>query len=517
MILRPYQKELVNSTREAFRNGADAVCVQLPTGGGKTAVEAEILSSLSANNKTAWHISPRHELWNQASEHLQKWNTPHGVIAPGYNESKAFNVHVISKDTLTRRFDKIKTPPDYAIIDECHLNYSFQIDFRERFPDCKIIGFSATPERLSGEGLSKTNGGIYDTLIEGASIPYLTETGYLSPLRYFSPPIIGLQDLHRKGTEYDENELEVLLQKRKIYGEAIEHYRKYADKKPALVFTRSVKSAYETAERFTQAGYKFYALEGKSGSKERQTILNALRAGKIDGVVSCELFLYGLDIPNVEVGICLRPTLSRALYMQMVGRILRPSPGKESAMFFDHCGNLFEHQEPTAPGVPLHYLPYISWNFDGNEKRKRNKNDERLTSLRLCSNCYMYFEGNICPNCGTACGIKQREELKKVEAELTEIEPVSLTDRPPEEKKEFIDRIEKCVAEYSIIADSKAVADMIAIADELGNNAMWVYHKLNGERRVSVNIPLLTEIARVKGYKKGWVWMQREKLKGRIS
>lgn len=516
MKLRDYQTDIVSSARQAIHSSADAVCIQLPTGGGKTPIEVSILSSLNANNKTAWHISPRHELWNQASEHLKKWNTPHGVIAPGKNESKAFNIHVISKDTLTRRYDKIKNKPDYAIIDECHLNYTFQKEFREYYPDCKIIGFTATPERLSGEGLSKQGGGIYDTLIEGVSIPDLTSRGFLAPLRYFSPPITGIRELHRKGTEYDETELEELLKKKKIYGEAIEHYRKYADKKPALVFTRSVKSAYETAEKFNQAGYNFYALEGKSGSKERKTILDALRTGKIDGVVSCELFVYGLDIPNVEVGICLRPTLSRALYMQMIGRILRPSEGKQSAMFFDHVGNLYEHQEPHAPGVPLHYLDKIDWNFHGTEKRKRVKTDERLTTLRLCSNCYMYFEGNICPNCGTACGTKQREELKKVEAELTEIEPIALLDRPPEEKKEYIDRIESAVGRYSLVKDCQAVTDMIKIADELGNQPMWVYHKLNGEGRRSVNVSLLEEISRQKGFKRGWSWVQREKLKGRM-
>ena len=516
MILRDYQTDLINRTREAFISGADAVCVQLPTGGGKTPIQVSIINSIFGNKKRAWHISPRHEIQFQVAEHFKKWGITHGYIDANHKESKAYNINIISKDTLTRRWDKIKQAPDYAIIDECHLNYNFQIEFRKRFPDCRIIGMSATPERLSGEGLSKKNGGIYDVLIEGASIPDLTARNFLSKLRYFAPPIQGLDNLHRKGSEYDSDEVEQLLQKRRIYGEAIEHYRNYADGKPCLIFCRSIKAAEETAHRFSAAGYKFENIDGKFTRGARKNILDALRTGKINGVCSVDLFLYGLDIPRIEVGIMLRPTLSRALYMQMIGRILRPFEGKDSAVIFDHVGNLIEHQEPDFQGIPLHYLDKIHWNFDGTEKRKRNKNDERLTTLKLCSKCYLYFEGNICPNCGTACGIKQREELKKVEAELIEIIPVPLADRSPEEKKEYQDRINSCVERTGIQIDSGAVGEMKQIADELGYNALWVYHKLNQPNRLSVNQSLLAEIARVYNYKPQWAWVQSQKMKGKF-
>jgi len=508
MILRDYQTDIVNRARESFASDHNSACIQLPTGGGKTAIESDIISRLAKNGKIVWHIYPRNEIGHQVEDHFKKWNITFGQVKVGHTESRAFSVHLISKDTLVRRWDKIKRPPDYVIIDEAHLNYDFQIEFKTRFPECKIIGFTATPERLSGESLR----GIYDTLIEGVSIPELTSRGFLASLRYFSPPISGLDEVKRRGTEYDENELDLLLKKRKVYGEAIEHYRKYADKKPALVFTRSVKSAYDVAEKFSNAGYKFYALEGKSGSKERKTILDALKNGQIDGITSCELFVYGLDIPRVEVGICLRPTLSRALYMQMIGRILRPSDGKSSAMFFDHVGNLFEHQDPRFPGMPLHYIDHIEWNFEGRKKRERNKSDERLTTLKLCPNCYMYFEGSICPTCGTSAA-RQRQELKQVESELKELNPVPLAERPPEEKKEYTDRIESAITRCGITIDPGAVGDMLKISRELGYTPMWAYHKLNGENRISVNVSLLSEIARQQNYKPGWVWMQKEKLK----
>ncbi len=542
MKLRDYQIDLIEKARESFSGGADAICLQLPTGAGKTAIESEIISNLTKNKKITWHIYPRNEIGNQVSEHFKKWNIPHGNIKVGSSESLAFGTHLISKDTLKRRIDKIKNKPDYIIFDEGHLNILFQIELREKFPDAKIITLTATPERLDGKGLSKKGGGICDELIEGISIPELTSRGFLAHLRYFAPYVEELQNIKRIGIECEPNSLDELLSKKRIYGQAIDHYRNIADKKPALVFTRDVKSAYKMAEEFNKYGYKFYCLEAKSKVSERQILIDALNHGKIDGIVSCEIFIYGIDIRRVEVGICMRPTESRSLAMQMIGRELRTfeerychkcnkkyegflhSCGaegeliykKEYAYFLDMVNNLYTHQEPHAPGVPLHYLDKIDWNFHGTEKRKRVKTDERLTTLRLCSNCYMYFEGNICPNCGTACGTKQREELKKVEAELTEIEPIALSDRPPEEKKEYIDRIESAVSRYSSIQDCQAVTDMIRIADELGNQPMWIYHKLNGEGRKSVNVSLLEEISRQKNFKKGWSWVQREKLKERM-
>jgi hypothetical protein len=199
--------------------------------------------------------------------------------------------------------------------------------------------------------------------------------------------------------------------------------------------------------------------------------------------------------------------------MQMIGRILRPFQGKESAIIFDHVGNLLAHQEPEFPGVPLHYLDHINWNFTGNQKRERTKTDERLTTLRLCPNCYMYFEGQTCPNCGTL-NIKQREELKKVEAELIEIVPVPIRERPPEEKKEIVERIARNREKCEIVIDGGALGDMLAMSKELGYPPMWVYHELNKPRH-SVNVSLLAEIARIQKYSPGWVWIQREKLKKR--
>lgn len=521
--LRPYQQDLYLKARQALLNNR-AVCLQLHTGGGKTAIASEMIKSVYDKQKLAWFITPRKELVKQASEHLSKWGVIHNKIDATSNESRGYNVHVVSKETLVRRWDKIKNWPHLIIIDEAHINLDFQIELYSRAPEyCYFITFTATPERSDGRGLSKQAGGIADILIEGPSIPDLTDAGYLSSLRYFSPPIEGLSDLHTKGTEYDEEELEALLERRKIYGELVGHYEKYGKGKPALIFCRSVKSAYQTAERFRDKGFNFHCIEGKMTDTKRRELINALTAGTIDGLTNCEIATYGLDIPRIEYGASIRPTLSRALYCQMIGRILRPYTDnktgykKEEALFFDHVNLILEHQDPNYPGTPLHYIPHIEWNFHGTEKRKKNKSDN---NVKLCPHLdFMYCNKPHCTTCehNPDKSVKDaRRPMIIVPAELEEkSKPVYLSARPPEERKEISDRITSAVQLYNqdINHLPNVITELLQIADECGYRELWVYHQLTETNRHTVNVPILSEICRQRNYKPGWVWFARQKLK----
>ena len=207
--LRTYQQALYDNARQALAVNR-SVCIQLATGGGKTPVMAAICESVYSKDKRAWIIVPRKELLRQASAHLQKWGVPHGLINADNQESRAYKIFIVSKDTLTRRWNKIKNWPDLIIIDEGHLHIDFQISLKEHAPvTTKFILFTATPERGDGRGLSTLSGGIADVLIEGPSIPELTAGGFLAQLRYFSPPLDGLDKIKvdRFG-EYDEETLE---------------------------------------------------------------------------------------------------------------------------------------------------------------------------------------------------------------------------------------------------------------------------------------------------------------------
>lgn len=516
-ILRKYQQDLYDRAKIELANKR-AICLQLVTGGGKTPIIAAMCESVTTKLKRAWVIVNRNELLSQTSEHLKNWNVNHSMIKPDTHESNAFRIHVVSKDTLIRRYDKIKNWPDLLIFDECHLYLDRQHEIISHLPvTSKIIGMTATPERMDGRGLSE----VYESLIEGQSIPWMMDNNYLSDLKYFSPPIDGLQNIKTRGTEYDEEQLEELLQRKKIYGELVGHYEKYGKGKPALIFCRSVKSAYQTAERFRGKGFNFECIEGKMSGTKRKSLIDGLTNGEIDGLTNCEIATYGLDIPRVEYGASIRPTASRALYMQMIGRILRPYKNnetgyiKQSAMFFDHVNLILEHQDDKYPGVPLHYVPEITWNFYGIEKRKRNKNN---TNIKLCPYLdFMYCTKPSCAGCEYNPD-KNKTDVRKpmvvVPAELEEIKkPVKLKDRDPLEQKEIHDKISSLILDYNQ-GKHGPIEKMIDIADDLGYSMLWVYRQFVNVNTMAVQIPILSEIARIKGYKPGWVWIQKNKLRG---
>jgi len=512
MRLRPYQQEQMDGARRVLSR-ARSVLLQAPTGSGKTVQFTEITSRTTANGHRTWIIVPRNELLKQASEHLAKYKVPHGVIAAGMNESRAYKVHTVSKDTLIRRYEKIKNWPDLLIMDEAHLYLDRQIEIASHLPEStKIIGYTATPERLDGRGLSTASGGLYDEIVYGPDIADLVEMGYLSNMRYFCPPLEGLKELHRRGTEFNPDELDAFLQRRKIYGGAIQHYREHAHNKAALVFCRSVKAAAETAQRFNDAGYAFENIDGKMSYAKRKGLIDALRTGRLHGLTSCELITYGLDVPRVECIIMLRPTLSRTLYFQMIGRGLRPSPGKNHCIILDHVGNLQEHGHP---------LETYDWQFHGREKRN-NREGVSKSILKLCDTCFLYYEGNKCPYCGGQRDGRKRADLQEVDGRLIEAKgPVELKARPMEEQREITDRINELCEQCQIRPDDNVleldlsvVSELLSIAAALGYDEKWVYHRVsNGS--MAINYPLLHAIAKVKGYKPGWAWYQGKELGGK--
>jgi superfamily II DNA or RNA helicase len=521
-MLRDYQLRCVDGVRSIlYGEKKRSSLLQLYMGGGKTAIVSEIIKTATGRGFRSWFVVPRNTLLSQSSEHLAKWHVPHGRIAAGEKESRAYNVHVVSLQTLHRRLDKIKNWPHIIFFDEAHTNYDGQKKIIERLPETtKIVGVTATPERLSGEPLSD----IYEGVYYGPSIPWLTGAGYLSPLRYFAPPVNGLEKLKFVRGEVNAGELDELLKARKVYGKAVEYYARHGKKdggawRPAIGFCRDIKASQEAARQFREAGFLFEHIDGEMPAKKQRAIIDGLKGGKLHGVLCAELLTYGFDAPLLEYGFSLRPTLSRALYYQMVGRLLRIYPGKKDALFFDHANLIREHQDPSAPGVPLFYLENLSWNFHGRLKEKREKAASGVSGCPY--NDYQYCPKKSCAGC--ALKPENEADVKKtvtLDVLLEEKKaPVKFFDLLPEEKQEVQDVIIKAKAEALEGMEageirSGPVGELLAVAEKLGRNVMWVYWTLS-EGRVTVNVPLLCEIGRQKNFKPGWAWIKAKEIRAR--
>jgi hypothetical protein len=483
--------------------------MSLPCGGGKTAIFAEMARTAREKGRTVWICLPRHELMIQASEALARIGVPHGRISAGRAESRAFSLHLVSSNTLIRRWEKIITPPDFLILDEAHLFYDRQLEICQHFPAAKILGVSASPERADGRGLSD----IYGELVEGPDVRELVETGYLCSVRYYAPPLDGLGQVHRKGLDYDETALAALLERRKVYGKAVEHYERLAAGKTTLVFARSVAESAKIAAEFRSRGWKFEPVSGETPVRERAAILGGLQSGAIHGVVSCEVATYGLDVPRVECVILLRPTMSKALSTQMIGRGLRRSPdtGKRECLILDHVNMIDEFGHPLAP---------YEWKFVGRTKRVRIPMPN--VRLHLCPETWLYCTSPSCVGCPSNHTKRKTRAEAIVDCQLRELAPpVEMKARPVEEQAVFRDRLDSAMERARTAMktgeiDSGAIGELLALARQIGRQPMWVYWRLS-EGRLTANVPLLAEIARIEGYAKGWVFFARQKVAERLA
>lgn len=394
----------------------------------KTFTFAYIAEQAGARGNRVLIIAHRKELIRQASLSLAALGVHHQVVAPSDKvaairrahidkHGRPFihsggNVAVASVQTLGRRMDWLqKFKPALLIPDESH--HVVAGTWRriiEALPDTRILGVTATPCRTDGQGL----GDIFETMVLGPSMRELIEMGNLCPPRIFCPPTgVDLTGVHTSGGDYNAQELAAALDKPKITGDAVDHYRKLAPGRPAIVFCSSVNHAQHVAAQFCADGWRFEVVTGNMDDDARDRAISGLADGRIHGIVTVDVVSEGTDIPVAEVAILLRPTQSESLYLQQVGRVLRPAPDKEYGLILDHVGNVKEHGLPQADRA---------WSLDA-EKRSKRKKQENGPRVLQCPQCYLTHEPQKqCPGCGYEYEARLLEPPKHGDGELVELD-----------------------------------------------------------------------------------------------
>lgn len=369
MQLRPYQQIFTDNIRQEF-TAHTHVCGVLPTGGGKSPIAAHIAESASSIGNTVTVLVHRKELVRQLSSDFSAFNVPHGIIAPGYPETD-HPVQIASVFSITRRAPRHH---DLIIVDECHhVVSSTWLNFLNANPDSYVLGLTATPERLDGRGL----GDVFTSLVQGPTTPELIKLCYLSePIVYGIPTPINPDSLHTTMGDYDRNEIALEFDKPEILGDAVATYQKHAHGQKALVFCATVKQAEHTALAYRNAGIPAASIDGTMTDADRADTLTRLQSGEITVLTSCQLIGEGLNIPAVSVVQLLTCTASLSWYLQMVGRGLRPAPGKTHTMVLDHGGNFKRHGLPDD---------HRTWCLDS---QKRKIKSQAAISLRVCPQCY---------------------------------------------------------------------------------------------------------------------------------
>ena len=365
MKLRPYQAKDYNSIRDAFSN-YKSVCFQSPTGSGKTVIFSTIAYNAWLKGNTSLTLVHRRELLMQTVKKYESFGVKVGVIAAGWPSHPNRKIQVASIQTLARRLD-IAPKTRLVIIDECHHasagSWSTIIQHYKSIGSY-LFGCTATPERLDGKGLNTH----FDKLICGPSIKDLIEQGYLADARIFTVPAPDLSKVKRIGGDYAKQQLAGAMSTGVLVGNAIEHYQEHADGLPAIAFCCTIQHAELVADQFRAAGYRAASVDGSMTTTERDGIIDGLHSGKLQIVTSCDLISEGLDIPDVAAAILLRPTQSLTLYLQQVGRTLRPKKDGSPAIILDHAGNVLRHGSPKTDRL---------WSLQGRPVRLRAEKARR--------------------------------------------------------------------------------------------------------------------------------------------
>jgi DNA repair protein RadD len=397
LSLRPYQIEVISQFQAAIAAVKRRILMVAPTGAGKTILAVAIILDALAKNKRVQFLAHRRELITQASRKLHASGCDHGILLPGYPQRLHEAVQVSSIATLYARAIRtscIELPEaDLVIVDEAHhcraRTYTKLLD---AYPNAIIVGLTATPCRGDGRGL----GNVFDTMIECPSVADLIDGGYLVGTKVYAPYRPDLTGVRIERGDYVEAQLANRMNTDRLVGDIVTHWFRLSERRQTVVFATGVAHSVHIRDEFRRAGVLAEHIDGSTPTDERDKILVDLSAGRIELVSNAMVLTEGWDQPSVSCLVLARPTKSIGLFRQMIGRVLRPAPGKTEALILDHAGATFTHGFAEDP---------IRWELSEDRKAENKAHASRGTpeapGLTTCPECRaVRFQGKPCGACG---------------------------------------------------------------------------------------------------------------------
>jgi len=417
--LRDYQEKAIAEIRRHYAQKSRKVILQLATGAGKTATFCRMLQGCHERGKSAIMVVRGAKLVHQASERLTREGVPHGIWQAGNTTRTDERIHVASIDTLYTR--KIAPPADFLVFDETHLatGASYQwLTSHENYKKSFFLGVSATP--YAATGLRHVG----DEVIYPISILQLIEKGYLVGAKYRTPHTPDLKGVKKNAGDYTSASLMKRLneddEQEGLKGSLVKEWREQCQGRPTLLFAVNIEHAKELGHELESAGARTAHIDGSTPHAERDEIIHRLEQKEIDVITSVGVLTTGVDIPSLECLLICRPTTSYNLWIQMLGRGTRPSPGKDHFLVVDLAGN-------------TNKLGPIEAELVGSVEP--TKNPSPRSNMTMCEQCFAAFprtqrERNethwLCPACGGELDKLVRDHTGRViehgEGELAERE-----------------------------------------------------------------------------------------------
>lgn len=352
--LRPYQEAGIAAVEAAEARGIRRPLLVYPTGAGKTIVFASLIVKRGGR---ALVLAHRDELIQQAADKIRLVSPTAdiGIVKADDDEHRA-PIVVASIQTLAQPHRLKRIAPDLTtiVVDEAHhanaASYRRVLDGLGSFDDRGplTLGVTATPERGDGAGL----GAVWQEIVYRVSILDLIRDGYLADLRAVQVRLTAdFNRLKTRAGDFSGGELEDVLLDANAPEHAVLAYRQYAEGRKTIVFCPTVRTGQRMAEAFQRADIPAESLDGTMPRDTRRAILARFSRGETRIVTNCGVLTEGFDEPSVDCVIVARPTRSRPLYQQMIGRGMRLYPGKETCLIIDLVGASTRHDLATAASL----------------------------------------------------------------------------------------------------------------------------------------------------------------------
>ncbi|MDJ1174707.1 DEAD/DEAH box helicase [Roseofilum capinflatum] len=418
MKLRPFQIEALRNVYSAIKDKHNRILLVAPTGAGKTVIAAQLIQHAYERKISIMFIVHLDILVPQTASKLLAFGLNEneiGYIKNGYPERKDALIQIASVQTLARRRWWREQLPRVVVFDEAHettfSSVGDSIVNELATETTRIIGLTATPYRLSKrQGM----GQYYDKLIQ-AELPYrLQEQGFLAKMRYFGlPQPEAIASIPIRAGDFQSEGSERAMVSPEVISNTVTEWQRLTEsveKRSTIAFCVSVKHARALADAFNEAGYRADMVCGETHKDERKRLYSALDEGDLDVLTSVNVISIGFDLPSIRFGLLARPTKSKAVHFQQIGRVMRPSPGKEYGTIIDTCGNLDRHGYPEA--IRRYYLDHPK---DG------EPGDAPIKACEACGNID-HISAKVCSACGHPYPIAEKETKSET---LREKDPFS--------------------------------------------------------------------------------------------
>ena len=342
ITLRPYQVEAVDGIQKDLMAGQDTILI-LPTGCGKTVVFAEIARRYAQRGLRTLVVAHRDELIEQARD---TFKNVHGIL-PDKEKAQDYASHqapIVVASVQTLRGQRLKRWNgdhfDLIIVDEAHhMAAASYVAMRNHFSSAKLLGVTATPDRGDSKGLAD----YFESIAYQYPLRQAILDGYLVPIvgKKVTDEVIDLTGVKKVRGDLHEADLERALQKNiTVISKGI---AKETPDRKSLIFLPSVKLAETVSDQLRTAGISSAHLSVSDSPEYRREVLAKFSSWEITHLVNCLLFTEGFDEPTVDCVVMARPTMSRNLYSQMVGRGTRLAKDKTELLLLEFTYNSGRH------------------------------------------------------------------------------------------------------------------------------------------------------------------------------